>query len=101
MAIWLDEVQARNRDLWAQTAAGIEKLRDRQNHRSPLSIPLGNGLFELRTRSRSDIGRVLYFFLRGRRIVLLHGFIKKTQRTPPSELELARQRMRDYLERYV
>src|SRR6266487_3809644 len=89
-----------NPDLWARTVAGVEKLRLRQNHRSPLSTPLGSGLFELRTRSRSDISRVLFFFQRGRRIILLHGFMKKTQKTPPGDLDVARQRMRDYLERY-
>ncbi len=53
------------------------------------------GLFELRPRSRSGIGRIFYRFLVGRRIVVLHAFIKKFQQTPDRELLLARKRMKE------
>jgi phage-related protein len=58
----------------------------------PTCRPMGDGLFEVRTNlSNSRISRVLFSF-HGEYMFLLHGFIKKTQKTPPQALELARQR---------
>jgi phage-related protein len=54
----------------------------------------GDGLFELRPRGRSGIGRAFYGFKVGKRIVVLHAFIKKTQQTPDRELKLAKQRLK-------
>ena len=51
---------------------------------------MGGGLFEVRTRLESNrIARVLFYVDRKSRMVLLHGFIKKTRRTPAEDLELA------------
>ena len=61
--------------------------------------PLGDGIFELRAKVGSDISRVLYFFIVGRRVILTNGFIKKTQKTPPAELERAKRYRADYLGR--
>ena len=56
---------------------------------------MGAGLWELRSSlSGGRIARVLFFFHEGR-IGVVHGFIKKTQKTPPGDLELARNRMRE------
>lgn len=61
----------------------------------PLVRSLGDGLWEVRSDLRSDrIARLLFCFHDGL-LVVLHGFIKKTQKTPPSNLELARRRMRE------
>lgn len=60
----------------------------------PLADGFGAGLFEVRTSSDGSIYRVL-FCLDGATMVLLHGFHKKTQKTPKADLELARQRMKD------
>ena len=57
--------------------------------REPYSKHLDDGIFELRAKTGTDISRVLYFFLIGRRIILTNGFIKKTQRTPEREIERA------------
>ena len=57
------------------------------------------GIFELRAKVGTDISRVLYFFYYEGRIVLTHGFIKKTQRTPAVEIEKAKKYRRDYIER--
>ena len=58
----------------------------------PLVRPLGDGLFEVRTSLRDKtIARVLFCFHDGE-LFALHGFIKKTQRTPADGLELARKR---------
>lgn len=50
--------------------------------RLPHSRAMGDGLFELRPRGRSGIGRAFYCFITGRRIVIVHAFIKKSQQTP-------------------
>lgn len=60
---------------------------------------MGNGLYELRTKVASNIHRVLYFHYRHGRFILLHGFTKKTKKTPHKELAKARRYMKDYLER--
>lgn len=73
----------------------LDNLKHLQIHghhlRESYSKPLGDGIFELRTRLGSDITRVLYFFFVGKRIVLTHGFVKKTQKTPPQEIERAKE----------
>lgn len=67
--------------------------------REPYSKHLDDGIFELRVKSGSDISRVLYFFIIGKKIILTNGFIKKTQKTPSSEIKLAKQYRSDYLSR--
>jgi phage-related protein len=61
----------------------------------PHTRAMGSGLFELRMKAAEGIGRVLYCTLIDRRIVFLHQFVKKTDRTPPKELKIARQRMKE------
>lgn len=63
--------------------------------RLPHSRAMGDGLFELRCKGEEGIGRVFYCALRGRQIVILHSFIKKTQETPVSELKTARKRLKE------
>lgn len=67
--------------------------------REPYSKPLSDGIFELRAKVGSDISRVLYFFVVGRRVILTNGFVKKTQKTPPSEIERAKTYRAEYLSR--
>lgn len=59
----------------------------------PTCRPLGHGLWEVRTGLKDRIARVL-FSIAGGRMVLLHGFIKKTQRTPEADFALALTRKR-------
>ncbi len=57
----------------------------------PVCKPLGDGLFEVRTHlAQNRIARVLFYIDRKGRMVLLHGFIKKTRKTPDEDLNLAR-----------
>ena len=63
--------------------------------RMPHSRAMGGGLFELRPRGREGIGRAFYCFVSGKRIVILHAFVKKTQETPEKELRIARRRMKE------
>lgn len=65
------------------------------NLRMPHSRAMGDGLFELRPRGREGIGRVLFCYIQGHRIVILHAFIKKTQETPAKDLRLAMRRMKE------
>jgi len=61
----------------------------------PHSRAFGDGLFELRPRGKSGIGRAFYCFLAGKHVVVLHAFIKKSQQTPGHEIKLARKRMKE------
>lgn len=65
--------------------------------REPYTKALDDGIFELRAKHGSDISRILYFFMVGKKIILTNGFIKKTQKTPPKEIELAKKYRNDYL----
>jgi len=56
---------------------------------------MGDGLFELRLKSKEGIVRVFYCAVVAQRIVVLHSFVKKSQKTPKKELETARRRMRE------
>lgn len=67
--------------------------------REPYSKHLEDGIFEIRGKSGTDITRILYFFYYGKRIVLTNGFVKKTQRTPKKEIELAKLYRKDFLAR--
>jgi phage-related protein len=67
--------------------------------RMPYSEDLGDGIFELRTILGSDITRVLYFFVVGKKAILTHGFNKKTNKTPPAEIERAKKYRAEYLSR--
>jgi len=59
---------------------------------SPHTEPMGNGLFEIRAKAKEGIGRSLYCYMKGRHIMVLHTFIKKSTKTPKSDIELAKKR---------
>ncbi len=67
--------------------------------REPYSKALGDGIFEIRVKQGSDISRILYFFVVGKKVILTDGFAKKTQKTPHREIERAEQYREDYLRR--
>ena len=67
--------------------------------RRPHTDHLGNGIFELRCVGKEGQIRTLFFFLSGERIIFTNGFIKKTREIPRSEIELAEQRRKEYLQR--
>jgi phage-related protein len=85
-------------DLLADYARLVELLTEHGPIlRLPHSRAFGDGLFELRPRGRSGIGRAFYCFLMGKRVVVLHAFIKKSQQTPDKELNLARKRLKEVM----
>ena len=59
----------------------------------PLARKLCNGIWEVRTELEDKISRVL-FTLSENQIIILHGFIKKTEKTPKDDLNLAIKRMK-------
>jgi phage-related protein len=61
----------------------------------PHTATMGEGLFEIRAKGFEGIGRVLFCTLKGKEIVVLHSFIKKTQKTPKKELDKARKRQKE------
>ena len=92
----LTELESWPVDVLADYARLIELLAQHgPSLRLPHSKAFGDGLFELRPRGRSGIGRVFYCFLLGKRIIVVHAFIKKTQETPDKELKLARKRVKE------
>lgn len=62
---------------------------------SPHTKPMGDGLFEIRAKAQEGIGRGLFCYLDGRHVHILHAFVKKSQKTPKRELDLAIRRMRE------
>jgi phage-related protein len=63
----------------------------------PHTRAMGEGLFELRVKGQGGIARVFYCTIVQRRIVMLHVFIKKAQKTPKRELEIAKRRLQEVL----
>ena len=61
----------------------------------PHTAPMGNGIFEIRAKGKEGIGRALFCMVKGKEIVILHSYIKKTQKTPKRELEKARRRKKE------
>ena len=75
----------------------IEQLRLRNTQaREPLVKHLDGKIWELRRESNTNIFRLLYALLPGRRILFLHGFQKKTQKTPPREIATAHARLQRF-----
>jgi phage-related protein len=61
----------------------------------PHTAPMGDGLFEIRAKGKEGIGRSLFCTIKGKEIVIVHSFVKKTQRTPKKELDKARKRQKE------
>ncbi|MDE9432588.1 type II toxin-antitoxin system RelE/ParE family toxin [Xenorhabdus bovienii] len=61
----------------------------------PHTKAMGKGLFEIRAKAQEGIERGLFCYLQGSNIIVLHVFVKKSQKTPKKDLELAYERMRE------
>ncbi|MGD0885224.1 MAG: type II toxin-antitoxin system RelE/ParE family toxin [Thermodesulfovibrionales bacterium] len=92
-------------DLPSGTRAKVVKLIDLLSEqgvllKEPYTRQIRGKLRELRVKDHLGHVRVFYFTFTGRRFVLLHGFLKKTVKTPEREIEVAEKRMKDFIERY-
>lgn len=105
-AIWrvdyLDEVVAREvlalpADMQAKLARIVDLLASWGPHRvgMPYTRPLGEKLWEIRLSGRAGIARVIYVAVQDRRLILVHAFVKKTQKTPSGAITTALRRMKD------
>ena len=92
----LAEIESWPVDVVADYARLVELLIE---HGPSLRLPhwraFGDGLFELRPKGRSGIGRAFYCYIQGKRVIVLHAFIKKSQQTPDNDLKLARKRLKE------
>jgi phage-related protein len=92
----LAEIESSPVDVLADYARLVELLAEYgPSLRLPHSRAFGDGLFELRPRGRTGIGRAFYCFVVGKRVTVLHASMKKTQQTPDRELKLARKRLKE------
>lgn len=93
-------ILAQDKKMQAKLFLVLEFLEERGPAlREPYSKPLGDGIFEVRAKQGTDISRVLYFFVVGRKIILTNGFVKKTQKTPSREIDRAKRYRADYQSR--
>lgn len=79
--------------------AGLEKLKQRINHREPLTKAIGNDLYELRHVGKLNT-RVLWFYVKGRRIIAVHGIRNKAQKILKKDLDTAKVRKTDWERRH-
>lgn len=91
-----DEVQA---EILATITDFIDKKNNNHRVKESLSKKIKDDIFELRTTFADGIARTLFFYLKGKRVIITHGFIKKTQKTPKQEIARAIKLRNDYLKR--
>jgi len=64
----------------------------------PHTAPLGKGLFEIRAKGREGIGRSIFCSVRDQKIIILHSFVKKTQKIPQKEMDKVLKRLKEVIE---
>lgn len=93
-------INSLNTKLRTKVLSDLNRLRECGNMlREPQSKHLQDGIFELRSIQGNNIVRILYFYDRDRIVVVTNGFVKKTQRTPYREIQLAMHRRQAYRSR--
>ena len=102
VTFYSDQLEAEMRDLAPGFVARFIRYAERMEVYGPdLGMPhtraMGGGLFELRIKAAEGIARVFYCTVVDRRIVFLHQFVKKSEKTPPKELDIARRRMKEVI----
>jgi len=98
---FLSALAIKNPDLWAKTVAQIKRMKFRNYQKYPDSEALGDGLFTVRTRLKTDITRVFYCFGKGQRIYLLRGFVKQEEKISNKEMTKARKLLMEFRERGI
>ena len=96
---FLDSLEPKMR---AKLSGLLVLLHEKGNSlREPYSAPVADGIYELRCILGNNITRALYFFYYGKQIVVTNGFVKKTQKTPKSEIITAKKRRADWIRRQI
>jgi phage-related protein len=95
---FLDGLSVSDPGDFASVMAGLAKLRNRLYHREPLSKSIGGGLFELRHVGKLNT-RILWFFVKGRRIIAVHAIRNKARSIALRDRQAALERMQDWLTR--
>lgn len=95
-----DRVEAEINSLPAGFVARFVRYADRieihgPNLGMPHTRPMGDGLFELRLKAAEGIARVFFCTVAERQVVVLHQFVKKSEKTPKRELKIAQDRMKE------
>jgi len=62
----------------------------------PYTKFIGNGLFEIRAKAQEGIGRSIFCYQKGNKIIILHSFVKKSQKTPKKDLDIALKRKKEF-----
>lgn len=95
-----DFVYALPEKLHAKALKEMKTLKEYGNAlREPYTKYIGDGVFELRIKVGTDLARILYFYTEGRKIIVTNGFMKKTEKTPLSEILKAKKYRDDYCRR--
>lgn len=95
---FLEDLKKKDPEDFAVVLAGLDKLSKRDYHRPPLSKPIGEDLFELRHVGKLNT-RVMYFFMRGQRIIAVHGIRNKATKISRADLKIAKSRKEDWEKR--
>lgn len=91
------ELEALPDDMQARFFRIVELIKDKglQNVKEPYVKPIDGKLWEIRMKGKDGISRALYVTAKQRRVVVVRVFIKKTQKTPKSEIEIALKRAKE------
>ena len=96
---FLDDMKKTDPDDFAAILAGLAKLKNRNYHKAPLSKAIGDDLFELRHVGKLNT-RILYFFIKGRRIIAVHGIRSKAMKISKQDRHVAIERRLDWFRRF-
>lgn len=93
----MEEIEAWPTRMWAKFAKVVELIEKvgPEDIGMPHIKPLGQGLFEIRVKTDEGLGRAPFCLRSGKVVIVLSSFIKKTQKAPLREIELARKRMKE------
>ena|SRR3990167_277699 len=90
------DILALSKELLAEFQAIKEIMgKEGPNLGMPYTRAMGDGLFEIRLSARDGIARIFYCTIEKYEILVLHSFVKKTRKTPPAELQLAKKRLKE------
>ena len=102
-APFVEFIAALEKNEVAKIFASIDKFIDLKNNSLPvgenLSKKLDDGIFEIRVSLPNKIVRNLYYYVSGQKVIITHGFVKKSQKTPSSEIAKAKELRKKYNER--